>query len=78
MQDYEIHTERVRAHAKHSANGNSMEDRHWTDQQWLPVLVEEVGEVAKCLCEGLAPSDLRKELIQVLAMASAWVDAIDK
>lgn len=80
----EIHTERVRAHAKHGAKGNSREDAHWTNNEWLPVLVEEVGEVAHELTYDADAlllrriHNLRKELIQVAAMACAWIDAIDR
>lgn len=85
----EIHQERVRAHEKHDEAGMSMEREHFTSDRWLPVVVEEIGEVAKEVVE--RPHDvsnvtalreqykarLRKELIQVMAMCSAWVDAID-
>jgi NTP pyrophosphatase (non-canonical NTP hydrolase) len=74
--------ERIRAHTKHDVNGGSMERKNWDDPIWLAVLVEEVGEVARHRCEAArgktAPlGDLREELIQVLAMTAAWVDAID-
>lgn len=79
----EVHRERMRAHAKHDVNGHSMERRDWRDAVWLPVLTEEVGEVARVLCEGedgLTPehkAHLREELVQVAAMTIAWIDAID-
>ena len=61
-----------------------MEMKDHDDPDWLPVLVEEVGEVAKVLCDhrhGLMDNDgrdeeLREELIQVGAMVAAWIDAI--
>lgn len=79
----EVHAERVRAHNKHRANGGTVELRRWDDPAWLPVLVEEVGEVARVLCErslgnvddDVAVTDLREELVQVAAMACAWIDA---
>jgi NTP pyrophosphatase (non-canonical NTP hydrolase) len=89
----EVHAERERAHAKHGANANSREDAHWTNNEWLPVLTEEVGEVAHELTYDaryeaeLRKDDdpsvtrrraLRKELVQVAAMATAWIDAIDR
>ncbi len=40
---------------------------------WLHVLVEEVGEVS----DADKPQELRAELIQVAAVAQAWVEAID-
>lgn len=60
-----------------------------TPLQRLPILLEEVGEVAKALVElGLTdepatrPEDvvmdeLREELIQVAACAVAWVEELD-
>jgi len=82
---HQIHCERVRAHAKHDDNGDSMERKNFDDPAWLPVLVEEVGEVARALCDfrHAAKADkselrahLQEELIQVAAMAAAWIDAI--
>jgi len=82
----EVLEERLRAHAKHAPNGSSMEGRHYAHASWLAVLVEEVGEVGRALCEGLylrvnptrLRGELRSELVQVAAMATAWVDAIDR
>jgi len=87
----EVHNERVRAHIKHDVHGWSMERKEFDSPKWLPVVVEEVGEVAKIINEeaDLAvtdppaanrvrfKNDLREELIQVMAMCSAWIDAID-
>jgi hypothetical protein len=47
----DVHRERIRAHEKHDDHGQSMERKSWDDPAWLSVLVEEVGEVAKELCE---------------------------
>lgn len=80
----DMHRERIRAHAKHDAAGGSMERKAFDDPAWLPVLVEEIGEVARVLCDdalGVLPegvrATLRKELVQVGAMTAAWIDAID-
>jgi NTP pyrophosphatase (non-canonical NTP hydrolase) len=85
---HEIHRERIRAHAKHDGNGDSMERKEFDDYgTWITVLVEEVGEVAKVFCdqrhlgqfadrEALA-EELRAELVQVAAMTVAWIEAID-
>lgn len=82
----EIANERDRAHAKHADKpGGSMEMKDWTEPDWVDVLVEEVGEVSRARCDyrhGLMDAatyraELRKELIQVAAMATAWVAAID-
>lgn len=57
----------------------------WDGGQWSDVLMEEVGEVSRVLNElrhrhinaGEAKAQLRKELVQVAAMACAWAEAID-
>lgn len=84
----DVHNERLRAHAKHGAQGNSREDASWTNAEWLPILMEELGEVAHLLTYDAFYDqesskidrvvELRKELIQVAAMACAWIDSIDK
>lgn len=71
-----IHDEQVRAHNKHLAKGWSMEKASPNDPRWLPVLVEEVGEVANALNEGALAGHLAEELLQVAAMACAWIDAL--
>lgn len=79
----EIADERTRAHVKHGKN--SMEDRPWYDSTRLPILVEEVGEVARVLNEWTlgnindieAQVCIKAELIQVAAMAAAWADGAD-
>lgn len=45
----------------------------------LAVLMEEVGEVAKEVLEYPADTnyDLRKELVQVAAVAIAWLESMD-
>lgn len=83
----DVDTERTRAHEKHGANGNSREDARWDNAEWLPILTEELGEAAHELTydahgdmEGIdgIKSRLRKELVQVAAMAIAWIESIDK
>lgn len=86
----EINAERLRAHAKHGATSMESCDR-FADRR-LRVLVEEVGEVAQVLNDRehnldrfvddsyptmAAEQDLRSELVQVAAMAVAWIAAID-
>ncbi|WP_367897432.1 hypothetical protein AB3N61_09370 [Leptospira sp. WS58.C1] len=50
----------------------------------LPILVEEVGEVAKVINEmsdqGIAndPAELKKELIQIAAVCFAWIESIEE
>lgn len=43
----------------------------------VAVLVEEVGEVAMAMLD-LERADLRRELVQVAAVAIAWVEALDR
>lgn len=84
----DIAAERDRAHQKHKDSpGGSIEMRPWFADGFLRILVEEVGEVAKVLNDAEhgvyveaveIKAELRKELIQVAAMAAAWVDAIDR
>jgi NTP pyrophosphatase (non-canonical NTP hydrolase) len=52
------------------------------DTTWLAILTEEVGEAAQAVLHdkfgGKAAGELRWELIQVAAVAVAWIEAIDK
>jgi NTP pyrophosphatase (non-canonical NTP hydrolase) len=82
----DLHRERIRAHNKHkSAPHGSMEVKSWEHPIWLPVVTEEIGEVARVICDnelGLLDlaevrAKLREELVQVGAMVAAWIDAID-
>jgi NTP pyrophosphatase (non-canonical NTP hydrolase) len=49
---------------------------------WLAILTEEVGEVAKAILEGaegaLDVEPLRRELVQVAAVAVAALEALEK
>ncbi len=77
----DVAAERERAHIKHSAKGNSREDSTWDDNQWIGILMEELGEVAHELTYdtfGGSPDKLRAELVQVAAMACSWIAAIDR
>ena len=71
----EVQRARAAAHAKHGQN--SIEALKGTDSRWLAVLTEEVGEVAHEQTYD-ATGDLRAELMDVLSVASAWVDALDR
>lgn len=81
----EIACERRRAYIKHAPHG-SVEVKYFQDVSWLPILVEEVGEVAEEINEysfGATNIEtykqrLKAELIQVAAMATAWAEAIDR
>lgn len=52
-------------------------NRQLPDDTWLRILVEEVGEVAKALNDREPVEDLRAELVQVAAVAIAWIEAMD-
>lgn len=71
---------------KHGENG-SAENTPWDNfGRWLSILMEEVGEVGRVVCElnlgnideEEAQRELVKELIQVGAMAEAWIMATDR
>jgi len=76
----DIHAERIRAHEKHGANGNSRENAEAMDPEWLPILGEEFGEVCRWFTYDSERdiSELRDELIQVAAMSAAWIESIDE
>lgn len=69
----EVQAARDAAHAKHGDNG--IGSLPGDSPRWLSILVEEVGEVAHELTYD-SDGDLRKELIQVAAVATAWADAL--
>ncbi len=64
---------RERADLKHGENG--IEQIPADDPRWLSILVEEVGEVAHALTYDATDADLEAELMDVLAVASAWLSA---
>lgn len=72
----EIMRAREKAHAKHGAD--SIESIPADSPRWLAILVEEVGEVANALTYDGPKDGLRAEVIDVLAVASAWLAAIDE
>ena len=45
------------------------------DFGWLPILAEEFGEVANSMNEMQPGSDIEYELIQVAAVAVAWIES---
>ena len=51
--------------------------QHHADYRWLSILTEEVGEVAKAINDEEDIAALRAELVQVAAVAVAWVEDID-
>ena len=46
------------------------EQRHW-DHEWLAIVMEELGEVAKAIVEG-KPKEMREEMIQLAALIETW------
>lgn len=78
--DHELYREvlnaRLIAHAKHG--DNSIEVEPAKSPRWLAILVEEVGEVANTLTYDGDNTKTRAELIDVIAVATAWVDRIDR
>lgn len=70
-----VNGRREAADAKHG--DNSIEAIPAGDPRWLAILVEEVGEVAHALtydADALA-TDLADELLDVMAVCGAWLDA---
>jgi hypothetical protein len=64
---------REKADAKHGPNG--IEQIPADDPRWLSILVEEIGEVAHALTYDATDASLDDELLDVLAVASAWLSA---
>ena len=59
-------------------------EQNHVDEWYFPILVEEIGEVAKAMIEtkfkyhGANPGDTRKELIETVAVGLAWIECIDR
>jgi NTP pyrophosphatase (non-canonical NTP hydrolase) len=67
-----VAAERVRQDERHGRP----HERGYSDETWLRVLVEEVGEVARAINDGDG-AGLKLELVQVAAVAAAFLEAID-
>lgn len=83
---HDFHRERIRAHNKHKDKPNgSMEEMLYDAPDWSDVLTEELGEVSRArndyrhglLTKAEMKAQLRSELVQLGAMAAAWIEAID-
>lgn len=73
----EVQHARLAAHKKHG--DNSIEAIPADDPRWLTILVEETGEIARAMTyDNGSRKDLRAELVDVLAVASAWIDKLDR
>lgn len=64
------------------AHERGRQDKKWGEQNhdplyWLSILIEEVGEVGKALCENDA-ENYREELIQVGAVACSMIESLDR
>lgn len=72
---YEIVEERLRQDEKWG-------EQNHNDYTWLAVLTEEVGEVAQAALHdefgGKAAGTLKKELIQVAAVALSWLECTER
>lgn len=71
----EVMAERARQDAKWG-------EQNHTDEGWLPILVEELGEVSKAMLEHKygdgSAEDIRKELVQTAAVSLAWLECIER
>lgn len=72
----EVLAAREKAHEKHG--DNSIERVPADSPDWLPILGEEFGEVCGALTYDKDAAMLRSELIDVLAVGTAWVSALDR
>lgn len=68
----DIEVERIRQDAKFGVT------RRLTPTEWLPILVEEVGEYATAICDESDYDDMRSELIQIAALAVAIIQDLDE
>ena len=66
----QITAERRRQDEKWGAN------RDLPDRTWLTILIEEVGECARASLEHADSAALRAEIVQVAAVAVAWLECI--
>lgn len=74
-----VYRERVRQEDRWG-NDSLMPYENGDHQRKLAVLMEEVGEVARELLENgnRTSSHLKEELIQVAAVAMAWIEGIER
>lgn len=75
-----IHAERCRQERKwakpHAHGYGSCASEGVEPMVKVAVLVEEVGEVARALLDGSDVDVLRAELVQVAAVATAWLESL--
>lgn len=73
---HEIVAERAHSIDKHGVN--SMEFLDASHPRWLAILGEEYGEVCETLNYDKDSAGLRDELIDLIAVASSWISALDR
>ena len=78
--DHELYREVLHArHAAHVKHGdNSIEMEPADSPRWLAILVEEVGEIANTLTYDGDHTKTYSELMDTLAVASAWAERIKR
>ena len=75
----DVHLERIRAHKAYVGSGPTLEQLSADADAWLTALGERVRSLALALCDpDPPPREVRRELVQVAAVACAWVAAIDR
>lgn len=67
-----------RSHSLDKHGENSMEFLPAEHPRWLAILGEEFGEVCETLNYDKDSSGLRDELIDLIAVATSWVSALDR
>ena len=69
----DIKTERIRQDSKYGIT------RRLTPTEWLPILIEEVREFAKDICDDIGYfGNMRAELIQIAAISIAIIQDLDE
>lgn len=69
-----IKAESIKAYAKHGSK--TPMNSNMPNVERLAILVEEIGEVAKCLTYDQDLDNLECELIQVAAVAAMWIEGL--
>jgi hypothetical protein len=76
LQPYlEIAAERVRQHEVRNGQPGDVADPNTSNHFRLAVLTEEVGEVARAIIDDEGDERLAEELVQVAAVAVAWLQS---
>ena len=59
-------------------------EQNHSDEWWMLILVEEIGELAEAMLDaqfGMSPdktTDVRKELVDAVAVGIAWLECMDR